>query len=68
MKLDEFKQKEIEKEINGLSRYEMCRLTRFAPPGHKYFDISKLYYKVFRKRFDKLGGFTSEISKSLGWK
>jgi len=51
MKLDEFKQKEIEKEINSLSQYEMCRLSRFAPLGHKYFDINKPYYGVFKKQF-----------------
>jgi len=67
MKLDEFKQKEIEKEINSLSQYEMCRLSRFAPLGHKYFDINKPYYEVFKKWFKELGGFTSEISKNLGW-
>ncbi len=58
---------EIEKEINGLSQYEMCRLTRFAPVGHKYFDKRKLYWEVFKKRFNELGGFTPEISKNLGW-
>ena len=67
MDLDEFKLKAIEDEINGLSRYEMCRLTRFAPIGHKYFDTSKPYYEFFKKRFQELGGFSPEISKSLGW-
>ena len=66
MDLDEFKKAEIEKEINGLSRYEMCRLTRFAPSGHKYFDSSKPYWEFFQKRFKELGGFSPEISKSLG--
>lgn len=67
MSLDEFKEQEIEKEINNLSRYEMCRLTRFAPVGHKYFDSSKPYNKYFQKRFKELGGFSPEISKALGW-
>ena len=56
----------IKKEIGGLSQYEMCRLTRFAPIGHKYFDSSKPYYKYFKERFKKLGGFTPFISKILG--
>ena len=53
--------------INSLSRYDMCRLQRFAPSGHPYFDSSKPYYEVFKKRFDELGGFSPEISKQLGW-
>ena len=57
---------EIKKEIDGLSRYEMCKLMRFAPLGHKYFDTSKPYWEFFEKRFQELGGFTPEISKSLG--
>jgi len=67
MDLDEFKNSQIEKEINGLTQYEMCRLVRFAPSGHKYFDKSKPYNELFQERFIKLGGFTPEISKRLGW-
>lgn len=67
MDFDEFKEKEIEKEINGLSHFEMCELVRFAPVGHKYFDKSKPYNRFFKKRFVELGGFTPEVSKSLGW-
>ena len=66
MDLTEFTQKQIEDEINGLSRYEMCRLWRFSS-GHKYFDTSKPYWKLFEKRFKELGGFSPEISKDLGW-
>ena len=60
-------QKEIEKEIDSLSQHEMCRLVRFAPVGHKYFDKSKPYQELFKKRLSELGGFTPEISKDLGW-
>ena len=67
MDLEKFKNLEIEKEINGLTHYEMCRLVRFAPFGHKYFDKSKSYFKLFQKRSKELGGFTPEISKRLGW-
>jgi hypothetical protein len=55
---------EIEK-INKLSQMEMASLWRFAPSGHPYFDSSKPYFKIFKERFNKLGGFTPEISKSL---
>ena len=67
MDLDEFRNLQIEKEINNLSHYEMCRLIRFAPVGHKYFDKSEPYWGLFKKRFEELGGFTPEISKQLGW-
>lgn len=60
-------QVEIDK-IKAMSQYDMCALWRFAPSGHPYFDSSKPFYEVFRKRlFEELGGFTPEISKSLGW-
>ena len=53
--------------INKMAQYEMCELWRFAPSGHPYFDRTLPYYEVFKKRFDELGGFTPEISKSLGF-
>lgn len=59
---------EIKAEIEGLSHYEMCRLWRFAPVGHKYFDSTGPYWPVFEKRYFELGGMTPEISKQLGWK
>lgn len=58
--------KEVEK-INAMSREEMARLWRFAPPGHPYFDSSKPYWKIFVTRFDELGRFSPEISKAIGW-
>jgi len=57
--------KEIER-INQMSQYDMASLWRHAPSGHPYFDSSKPYYEIFKKRFDSLGGFTPEISKSIG--
>jgi hypothetical protein len=59
-------QEEFDK-INALSREEMGRLWRFSPLGHPWFDDRKPFYKVFKKRFDELGGFNSEISKKIGW-
>lgn len=62
------KDQEIFDKINAMSHEEMCRLWRFAPSGHPYFDSSLPYYEVFRHRlFDVLGGFTPEISKAVGW-
>ena len=55
------------KKINNMSRVEMAKLWRNAPSGHPYFDRSLPYFKVFEKRFQKLGGFSSKISKEIGW-
>lgn len=59
-------EKEINR-INNMSQEEMAKLWRFAPPGHPYFDTAKPYFEIFEKRFKELGGFTPEISKSIGW-
>jgi hypothetical protein len=56
----------IEKEINSLTHEQMAHLWRFAPSGHKYFDKRLPFFEIFKKRFDKLGGMTSEISKRIG--
>lgn len=56
----------VEKEINALSHEEMARLYRFAPTGHKYFDISGSYWLLFEKRFRSFGGMTIEMSKRIG--
>jgi hypothetical protein len=53
--------------INKMSRYDMCNLRRNAPIGSIYFDSTKPYHEIFKKRFDELGGFSPEISKQLGW-
>ena len=64
---DEEQQQAI-KAINELSQYEMCRLRRFAPCGHPYFDSTiPAVYEAFQKRYKELGGLTPEISKELGW-
>ena len=67
MKITPEQQKIIDK-INNMEHYEMCLLWRFAPVGHSYFDATLPYHDVFKKRlFEHFGGFTPEISKSLGW-
>ena len=53
--------------INQMSHHEMCRLWRFAPGGHPYFDSTKPCSEVFKRRlFEHFGGFNPAISKSLG--
>jgi len=54
-------------EINQMSHSSMASLWRFAPSGHPYFDKTKPFFEVFNERFTKLGRFTPEISKSIGW-
>ena len=55
------------KKIESMTQIEMAALWRHAPSGHKYFDDRQPYFKIFDKRFKKLGGFTPEVSKSVGW-
>ena len=59
-------EKEIIEKINKMSQIEMASLWRHAPSGHPYFDDRLPYYEEFKKRFEKLGGFTPEISKAIG--
>jgi len=60
MKID----KKIVEKINTMEHYEMWRN---APCGHKYFDNTLPYHKIYRKRlFEHFGGFTPKISKQIG--
>lgn len=54
------------KRIEGFSRVEMCRLWRYAPPGHPYFRKGTPESEAFDARFKMLGGWSPEISKLLG--
>ena len=54
-------------EIKSMSHFEMCKMWRFAPSGHPYFDCTQPYSAVFKERlFGHFGGFTPAISKALG--
>ena len=52
--------------IDGMSREELARHWRFAPAGDPLTagDTGDYFKRVF---FEEKGGFTPEISKSLGW-
>ena len=52
--------------IDKLSREEMCRLWRFTPSGHVYFQRGPVQ-EHFEARFKELGGFSPSISKKIGW-
>jgi len=66
-KIITIEQQKIIDRINQMEHHDMCSLWRFSPSGHLYFDNTLPYAEVFKKRlFEHFGGFTSEISKSLG--
>ena len=52
-------------QINAMSQYEMCKLWRFAKCPHPLLQDDTGDY--FAKRLKEKGGFTPEISKSIGW-
>uniref|UniRef100_A0A6M3XSJ5 Uncharacterized protein n=1 Tax=viral metagenome TaxID=1070528 RepID=A0A6M3XSJ5_9ZZZZ len=58
---------EYMEQIKAMTHKEMASLWRFAPASHPFFDRTLPFYVVFKKRFDEFGGFTPEISKSIGW-
>jgi hypothetical protein len=55
---------EQKKQIDAMSQYEMCRRWRFSKVGDPLFqgEIGDYFSKVLKEK----GGFTPEISKSLG--
>lgn len=55
------------KRIANMSRIDMGYLWRFAPIGHMYFNTALPFHEVFKKRFDELGGFSTIMSKQIGW-
>lgn len=64
-KIDQIKTEKAK--IDAMSREEMCRLYRFAPAGHPYFESQSPLWEHFEKRFKALGGFSPAISKAIGW-
>ena len=59
-------QQETIDKINSMTQFDMCKLWRFAPSGHPYFDSALPFFEVFKTRlFDHFGGFTPAISKAL---
>lgn len=65
--MDEKEIAEWKQNIDEMSQREMARLWRFAPTGHPVFRGDLPLSNYFDKRFKELGGFTPEISKSIGW-
>ena len=64
-------------EVEKADRYQICKWHRFLPsPGERHIGKENYSLVVEREveinkrlweRFVELGGFTPEISKSIGW-
>lgn len=52
--------------IDSMSRYDLCKMWRFSAVGEPLLagECGKYFYQAL---FKEKGGFTPEISKSLGW-
>ena len=52
--------------IDNMSQLELCKHWRFAPVGEPLFqgDTGDYFSKVLKEK----GGFTSKISKEVGWR
>lgn len=66
MKLTD-EQKDTIRCVYKMSHLDMASTWRFAGAGNPYFDKTLPYFRHFRRRFERLGGMTSEISKQVGW-
>lgn len=67
--LDDFTATEIEAinhRIDSMEHEEMCSAWRFSKSGDPIFRSDLPFYARFKEKFDKLGGFTPEISKKIG--
>jgi hypothetical protein len=51
--------------IDNMSQYQLCRMWRFAKTGEPLLQGETGAY--FAEVLKTKGGFTPEISKSLGW-
>lgn len=56
---------QLKAHIDAMTRQEMAAHWRFAPSGDPMLQGSACTY--FKDRFDRLGGFSPTISKSIGW-
>lgn len=56
---------EQKQQIDSMSQYQLCSRWRFAKLGDPLFQSDTGVY--FKKVMNEKGGFTPEISKSLGW-
>lgn len=55
----------LKREIDSYGQYDLCRIWRFAKPGNPLLQGEAGEY--FVAKLKEKGGFTPDISKSLGW-
>ena len=53
-------------QVEAATIYQLCKWSRFLPSGENE-EQYKIQERIYERR-KQLGGFTSEISKSIGWK
>lgn len=63
--MTEQENKDWKDEIDKMSHVDMATFLRFAPIGHPIFDSQDDLYDYFQDRFQKLGGWTPEISRLI---
>ena len=56
---------EQKQQIDNMSQYELCKKWRFAKLGDMLLQDDAGEY--FSKKLKEKGGFSPDISKSLGW-
>jgi len=56
---------EIKQQIDNMTHEEMASMWRFSPAGSVFFTPE--YSPHFLARFKSLGGWTTKISKRIGW-
>ena len=66
MELTEQEIQKYKSEIDLFGHRELAKIYRFATGSHVYFANDELN-KYFMSRFNSFGGWTSKISKEIGW-
>ena len=56
---------EIMKRVDSMSRKEIAYKLRFGKSGDELFKGEN--YDYMKERFEKLGGWSPELSKEIGW-
>lgn len=56
---------EIMKRIDSMNRIEIAYKLRFGKSGDELLKCEN--YDYMKERFDKLGGWSPELSKEIGW-
>lgn len=55
----------VKSEIDQLTQIQRAKIWRFAESDNKY--LSEENFPYFNQHFLSVGGFTSEVSRQIGW-